>query len=71
MLTVDDYDRIRRSVLIEGLSQRDAARQLGHSRKTVKKALQFSSPPGYRRTEPVRRPARQGRDACRQPVGCT
>jgi len=57
MLTVDDYERIRRSVLVDGLSQRDAARQLGHSRKTVKKALQFSSPPGYRRTEPVRRPA--------------
>jgi len=57
MLTVDDYERIRRSVLVEGLSQRDAARQLGHSRKTIKKALDYSTPPGYRRTEPVRRPA--------------
>ena len=57
MLTVDDYERIRRSVLVEGLSQRDAARQLGHSRKTIKKALQYSMPPGYRRAERVRRPA--------------
>lgn len=57
MLTVDDYERIRRLVLVEGLSQRDAARQLGHSRKTVRKALRHSSPPGYRRTEPIRRPA--------------
>jgi len=45
MLTVDDYDRIRREVLIEGKSQREVARELGHSRNTVKKALEYSSPP--------------------------
>ena len=56
MLTVDDYERIRRLVLVDGLSQRAAARQLAHSRKTVKKALQHSVPPGYRRSEQVRQP---------------
>lgn len=55
MLTVDQYDRIRRAVVVEGLSQREAARRLGHSRKTVRKALKYSEPPGYRRSgEPVR-----------------
>ena len=38
MLTVDHYELIRRKVLIEGLSQRTAAKELGHSRKTVAKA---------------------------------
>jgi len=52
MLTVDDYEAIRRKVKVEGLSQREAARQLGRSRKTVKKALLHSAPPGYRRKEP-------------------
>ena len=46
MLTVADYDRIRRKVKVAGCSQREAAREFGHSRKTVKKALEFSSPPG-------------------------
>ncbi len=56
MLAVDDYERIRRKVLVEGLSQREVARELGHGRNTVAKALQYSSPPGYRRTGPVFRP---------------
>jgi transposase len=56
MLTVDDYERIRRLVLVDGLSQRAAARRLGHSRKTVRKALEHSCPPGYRRRAPAARP---------------
>lgn len=52
MLTVDDYEVIRRKVKVDGLSQREAARQLGRSRKTVKKALLHSAPPGYRRKAP-------------------
>jgi transposase len=56
MLTVDEFDRIRRMVLVEGTSQREAARRLGHSRKTIRKALKHSEPPGYRRSgEPVYR----------------
>jgi len=57
MLTVDDYDRIRRELLIEGKSQREVARELGHSRHTVKKALEYGTPPGYRRKKPPHRPA--------------
>jgi transposase len=48
MLTVNHFEIIRRKVLLDGLSQRDVARELGHSRKTVAKALVHASPPGYR-----------------------
>jgi len=56
MLTVDHDELIRRRVLIEGLSQRAAAPELGHSRKTVAKALALRLPPGYRLSEPRPRP---------------
>jgi transposase len=49
---VADYERIRRSVVIEELSRRETARLLHHSRKTVAKALAHSVPPGYRREAP-------------------
>ena len=35
MLTVDHYELIRRKVVIEGKSQRDVAKELGHSRETL------------------------------------
>ena len=40
----------------DGMSERAAARHFGVSRQSVRKMLQFSMPPGYRRTAPVRRP---------------
>jgi len=49
MLTVDHYESIRRAYRTEGKSQRQVARELGHSRKTVSKALKYSTPPPYRR----------------------
>ena len=52
MLNVADYERIRRVVKIEGQTQRQAAEALGHSRHTIAKALEYSSPPGYRRQLP-------------------
>ncbi len=52
MLTVEHYELIRRRVLNEGKSQRQVARELGHSRKTIAKALKLRIPPGYRLTEP-------------------
>jgi transposase len=55
MLTVDHYEVIRRKVR-DGLSQREVARQLGHSRNTVAKALQYPIPPGYRLSQPRRQP---------------
>jgi transposase len=48
MLTVNHFEIIRRKVLLDGHSQRDVARELGHSRKTVAKAMEHPSPPGYR-----------------------
>jgi transposase len=48
MLTVNHFEIIRRKVLLEGRSQREAAEELGHSRKTVAKALADPAPPGYR-----------------------
>jgi len=56
VVTVEHYERIRRMVLVEGLSQRETAERLGHSRKTVRKALKHSQPPGYRRVSEPRRP---------------
>jgi lambda repressor-like predicted transcriptional regulator len=51
MLTVAQYELIRRKVRVDGLSQRVVARELGHSRKTVKKALEQPVPPGDRRKQ--------------------
>jgi len=56
MLTVDHYELIRRKVEIAGETQRDVAKELGHSRKTVAKALKLRIPPGYRLGKPRPRP---------------
>jgi transposase len=56
MLTVDHYELIRRKVEIAGETQRDVAKELGHSRKTVAKALKLRIPPGYRLSKPRPRP---------------
>ena len=56
MKQVDLYGRVRHSVLIEGISQREAARIFGIDPRTVAKILAFSVPPGYRRRQRVCRP---------------
>lgn len=38
------------------MSQRQAAREFGLSRKTIRRMLEFSAPPGYQRKKPVARP---------------
>ena len=43
-----------------GMSERAAARHFGVSRESVRKILEFSVPPGSRRTAPVRRPKLDG-----------
>jgi transposase len=53
---VEVYARIRRAVQVDGMSIREAAREFGLSRKTIRKMLQFSLPPGYQRKKPVARP---------------
>ena len=60
MYGVEFYAAVRLAVVDEGLSHREAARRFGIDRRTVKKMLSYSAPPGYRRTKPVRRPKLDG-----------
>jgi len=53
---VEVYARVRRAVQVEGMSMRQAAREFGLSRKTIRKMLAYSVPPGYARKKPVLRP---------------
>ena len=50
------YARVRRAVQVEGMSEREAARQFGIARETVRKMLCYAIPPGYRRKKLIRRP---------------
>ncbi len=50
------YARVRRAVQVDGMSERQAAREFGLSRKTIRKMLAYAAPPGYRRKKPVARP---------------
>jgi transposase len=50
------YARVRRAVEVDGMSIRQAAREFGLSRKTIRKMLQFALPPGYERKKPIVRP---------------
>ena len=43
------YAAVRRSVYVEGWSERAAARRFGLARETVRKMLRYRLPPGYRR----------------------
>ena len=56
MYKVDVYLRVRRAVMVEGMSIREASRVFGLHRDTVRKMLAYSVPPGYRRQNPPRRP---------------
>ncbi len=56
MFQVDVYLRVRRAVMVEGMSIREASRMFGLHRDTVRKMLAYSAPPGYRRQSPPRRP---------------
>ena len=50
------YARVRRAVVVDKMSEREAARQFGLARETVRKMLRYAVPPGYRRQQPARRP---------------
>ena len=56
MKRVELYARVRHAVMIEGLSQREAARRFGIDPRTVGKMLRYSVPPGYVRRRPPVRP---------------
>jgi transposase len=53
---VELYARVRRAVVVDKVSEREAARRFGLARETVRKMLRYAVPPGYRRQQPVRRP---------------
>ena len=56
MYLVDVYLRIRRAVMVDGMSVREASLVFGLHRDTVRKMLAYSVPPGYPRQGPPRRP---------------
>lgn len=49
MLKMKDYEKIRRAVLSDNISQREVARIYGHGRDTIRKALANPNPTGYQR----------------------
>jgi transposase len=53
---VELYARVRRAVVVDKMSEREAAKEFGLARETVRKMLRYSVPPGYRRQQPARRP---------------
>jgi transposase len=60
MYSVELYSKIRRACHVEGMSIREAARVFGVHRKTVRKMLRFSIPPGYQRRRAPKRPKLEG-----------
>ena len=55
MIQVEDREQIRRAYFVEGKSIRQIARELGHSRPTVRQAIESAEPSAYTLT--VARPA--------------
>lgn len=56
MFAVEKYAAVRDFVLVKGNSRREAARVFGISRDSVAKMCAYSAPPGYRRSQPPKRP---------------
>ena len=56
MYQVESYPRVRKAVMVEGKSIREASRVFGLHRDTVRKMLAYSVPPGYRRQATPHRP---------------
>ena len=52
MITVEEHESIRRAYYLEGKSKRQIAREQGHSRKTVDKAIENRPAQPYRLTQP-------------------
>ncbi len=55
MYQVDVYLRVRKAVMVEGMSIQEASRVFGLHRDTVRKMTAYSVPPGYRRQNPPHR----------------
>ena len=56
MYQVEVYLRVRRAVMVEGMSIREASRVFRLHRDTVHKMTAYSALPGYRRRNPPKRP---------------
>lgn len=56
MFAVEAYAAVRRFVIMECRSRREAARVFGLSGETVQKVCRLSLPPGYTRTLPISKP---------------
>ncbi len=52
MFSVEVYAKIRRAVLVDGMTRRAASRLFGVHRNTIAKMLAYPVPPGYRRKTP-------------------
>ena len=53
---MEQWAEIRRRVLVEQVSQRQILRETGMHWKTLRKILEHSGPPGYRREVPFNKP---------------
>jgi len=56
MITLEQYDQIRRMYYLEEKSGRHIAKELGLSRQTVTRALRLDQPPAYTLKEPRQAP---------------
>ena len=56
MVTVEEKEIIRREHSIKGKSIRQVARELKHSRRTIRKAIMDAGIPAYTRKKPVSKP---------------
>ena len=52
MFSVEVYAKVRRAVLVDWMTRREAARIFGVHRNTISKMLAYPVPPGYRRKAP-------------------
>jgi transposase len=54
--TMEEYIHVRRLKYEDGLSIREISRRTGIHRRTIRKILTLGAPPGYQRSQEVRRP---------------
>lgn len=54
MYGLGTYGQVRRAVMRDGMSEREASRVFGLDRGTVSKMVKFSVPPGYRGVQTYR-----------------
>jgi transposase len=52
VIKVDEYEVIRRAYFHEDKSIRSIAREYGHGRELVRKAIEYAEPPGYKLKKP-------------------